>query len=116
MSDINIISPEAYEKIIYDWNATAVVYPKEETVVSLFEAQVKATPTQIALVFEDEQVIVSTNRGEPLTLGESGSPAARAYNNIARRLQGEDIALMDPSEARKGFRDRVRRLMQTRLF
>jgi septum site-determining protein MinD len=38
----------------------------------------------LGLVFEDEQVIVSTNRGEPLTLGETGSPAARAYNNIAR--------------------------------
>jgi septum site-determining protein MinD len=70
----------------------------------------------LGLVFEDEQVIVSTNRGEPLTLGESSSPAAKAYNNIARRLQGEDIPLMDPSEARKGFRARVRQLMQTRLF
>ena len=69
----------------------------------------------LGLVFEDEQVIVSTNRGEPLTLGETGSPAARAYNNIARRLQGDDIPLMDPSEARQGFRARVRQLMQTRL-
>ena len=31
-------------------------------------------------------------------------------------IQGEDIALMDPSEARQGFRARVRQLMQTRLF
>ena len=70
----------------------------------------------LGLVFEDEQVIVSTNRGEPLTLGDSSSPAALAYNNIARRLQGEDIPLMDPSQARLGLRARMRKLMQTRIF
>ena len=70
----------------------------------------------LGLVFEDEQVIVSTNRGEPLTLGNAGSPAAKAYHNIARRLQGEDIALMDPAEARRGLRSRVRQLMQTKIF
>ena len=70
----------------------------------------------LGLVFEDEQVIMSTNRGEPLTLGDSSSPAALAYNNIARRLQGEDIPLMDPSQARVGLRARMRKLMQTRIF
>jgi len=58
----------------------------------------------LGLVFEDEQVIVSTNRGEPLTLSDSSSPAAQAYGNIARRLQGEDVPLMDPSQARRGLR------------
>ena len=29
----------------------------------------------LGLVFEDEQVIVSTNRGEPLTLSDSSSPS-----------------------------------------
>ena len=38
-------------------------------------------------MLEDEQVIVSTNRGEPLTLNGGDSPAAQAYyNNIARRV------------------------------
>ena len=70
----------------------------------------------LGLVFEDEQVIVSTNRGEPLTLGDSTSPAAQAYNNIARRLQGEDIPLMDPAKVRRGLRARMRQLMQTKIF
>ena len=42
----------------------------------------------LGLVLEDEQVIVSTNRGEPLTLNGSHSPAARAYGNVASRLLG----------------------------
>ena len=71
----------------------------------------------LGLVLEDEQVIVSTNRGEPLTLSGSGSPAAKAYGNIAQRLQGEDIPLMDPArEGRRGFRAKVRRLIQTKIF
>ncbi len=70
----------------------------------------------LGLVLEDEQVIVSTNRGEPLTLVGSQSPAARCYSNIAGRLKGEDIALIDPSKEGNGLRDKFRRLMQTKIF
>ena len=61
----------------------------------------------VGLVVEDEQVIVSTNRGEPLTLNGNGSPAARASQDIARRLRGEDIPLEDPSKVRRGLRARL---------
>jgi len=70
----------------------------------------------LGLVLEDEQVIVSTNRGEPLTLSSSSSPAARSYVNVARRLQGEDIPLIDPGKERRGLRARVRQLLQTKIF
>ena len=70
----------------------------------------------LGLVFEDEQVIVSTNRGEPLTLSDGGSPAARAYSNIAGRLQGEEIPLLDPAKIRRGLRAKMRELMQTKIF
>ncbi|WP_269622398.1 septum site-determining protein MinD [Prochlorococcus marinus] len=70
----------------------------------------------LGLVLEDEQVIVSTNRGEPLTLSGSQSPAARCYSNIAGRLKGEQIPLIDPSKEGTGFRDKFRRLMQTKIF
>jgi septum site-determining protein MinD len=61
----------------------------------------------LGLVVEDEQVIVATNRGEPLTLTESSSAAGRAYHNIARRLRGEDVPLIDPSKEKKGIRARL---------
>ncbi len=70
----------------------------------------------LGLVIEDEQVIVSTNRGEPLTLTGGNSPAARCYSNIARRLQGEEIPLIDPSKQGSGVRDKLKRLMQTKIF
>ena len=70
----------------------------------------------LGLVFEDEQVIVSTNRGEPLTLNGSSSPAAIAYRNVAKRLQGEEVPLPDPTKQRRGLRAKMRQLMQTKLF
>ncbi len=39
-----------------------------------------------------------TNRGEPLTLNGSHSPAAQAYKNIARRAAGEEVTLIDPAK------------------
>ena len=70
----------------------------------------------LGLVVEDEQVIVSTNRGEPLTLNGTSSPAARAYLNIARRLQGEDIPVIDPAKERQGLRARFVQIMNTKIF
>ncbi len=68
----------------------------------------------LGLVVEDQQVIVSTNRGEPLTLGEAASPAARGYRNIARRLDGENVPLLDPTKERRGLRARLmNKLRQT---
>lgn len=48
----------------------------------------------IGIVPEDDGVIKSSNRGEPLTFGQN-SPAAQAYANIAERLQGRDVPLME---------------------
>lgn len=61
----------------------------------------------LGLVVEDEQVIVSTNRGEPLTLKDKTSPAGNDYRDIARRLCGEEVALNDPTRERRGLRARL---------
>ena len=70
----------------------------------------------LGLVVEDEQVIVSTNRGEPLTLGGNGSPAAQAYTNVARRLRGEVVPLPDPAKMGRGLRAKLSRLIKTKIF
>ncbi len=44
----------------------------------------------VGIVPEDEDVLVSTNRGRPVAM-EDKSPAGLAFRNIARRLQGEDV-------------------------
>lgn len=44
----------------------------------------------IGIIPEDENVIISTNRGQPVVL-ETKSKAGQAFRNIARRLIGEDV-------------------------
>lgn len=62
----------------------------------------------IGVVPEDERVIVSTNRGEPLVLAETPSAAGIAFDNIARRLEGETVEFMDLNAAQNGIFSRIR--------
>ncbi len=47
----------------------------------------------LGIVPEDDQIIVATNRGRPLTL-DNTSRAGQAFNNIAGRLLGQDVPFM----------------------
>ena len=48
----------------------------------------------LGVVPDDESIVVSTNRGEPIVLSE-GVKAGTAFINIARRISGEELPLMD---------------------
>ena len=64
----------------------------------------------LGIIPDDERIIVSTNRGEPLVLEENPSIPAMAFNNIAKRLQGEDIPYLDLRAAHDHLITRIRRL------
>ncbi len=70
----------------------------------------------LGIVLEDEQVIISTNRGEPLTLTGKKSPASKCYINISQRLNGEEVSIIDPNNENKSLKDKFMKLMQTRIF
>ncbi len=50
-----LLTPTEIEQLQH-WNNTAVNYPKDKTIVDLFEQQVKATPNNIAVVFQEESL------------------------------------------------------------
>ncbi|WP_135255559.1 septum site-determining protein MinD [Thermus caldilimi] len=62
----------------------------------------------IGIIPEDEQVLISTNQGEPLVL-KGTSPAAIAYMDTARRLKGEEVPFRNLEEA-QGLFSVIRRL------
>ncbi|HHW15183.1 MAG TPA: septum site-determining protein MinD [Firmicutes bacterium] len=62
----------------------------------------------LGLVPEDEAVIVSTNRGEPVALDQS-SRSGQAYRNIARRITGEEVPFLNIAE--NGLWSRLKRLV-----
>lgn len=56
VSTVSILPPAEYQKMIFDFNDTAVAYPKDKCVHELFEEQAQKTPDQIALIYEDRQI------------------------------------------------------------
>ncbi|WP_150468139.1 non-ribosomal peptide synthetase [Francisella sp. SYW-9] len=78
----NILSPEEYQKIVYDWNQTVVDYPNNKTFHKLFEEQVEKNPNNIALVFEDQKLTYKE-------LNEKSNQVARyirkQYKNITKQ-------------------------------
>ncbi|NLK27663.1 MAG: septum site-determining protein MinD, partial [Clostridiales bacterium] len=55
----------------------------------------------IGVVPDDENIVISTNQGEPLV--GSDTLAGRAYMNICRRIMGEDVPLLDLNERNNIF-------------
>jgi septum site-determining protein MinD len=65
----------------------------------------------IGIVPEDEAVVVSTNRGQPVAL-DGKSKAGLAFQNIARRLNGEQVPFLSLEE-KDGFFARLGRMFRT---
>jgi septum site-determining protein MinD len=64
----------------------------------------------IGIVPEDEAILVATNQGAPAALN-GVSRAGQAYRNIARRLQGEEVAFMDLDQP-KGLISRMAKMFR----
>ena len=73
IEELEIATEEERRLILGEFNDTKAEYPKDKTVVELFEEQVERTPENIALVYEDEEV----------TYRELNAKA----NQLARRLR-----------------------------
>jgi septum site-determining protein MinD len=56
----------------------------------------------IGIIPEDIDVLVSTNRGSPVSL-DGKSQAGEAFRNISRRMMGEDIPFIDLYKSRGVF-------------
>jgi septum site-determining protein MinD len=54
----------------------------------------------LGAVPDDEQIVISTNKGEPLV--GSSSLAGRAYSNICHRILGEEVPFLDLT-VKEGF-------------
>ena len=65
----------------------------------------------IGIVPDDENVVIATNQGEPV-VGEE-SPAGKGYENICRRLTGEEIPVTDFSR-HSGIRKKLSGLFHRR--
>ena len=62
----------------------------------------------IGVIPEDTGIITSTNKGEPIVNDEKAL-AGQAYRNVAKRIMGEDIPLLDLN-VKESFFDKLKNL------
>lgn len=62
----------------------------------------------IGIVPQDNNVTVSTNKGEPIVLDE-GAYAGKAFRNIAKRIVGEEVPFMNLNENNNGFMKSIKK-------
>ena len=62
----------------------------------------------IGVVPDDENVVISTNTGDPIVLKFENSLAGRAYLNIAKRIMGEEVEYLNLFEQKNLFQRIVR--------
>jgi septum site-determining protein MinD len=67
--------------------------------------EILATPL-IGIIPESQDVLRASNVGSPVTLNDATSAPARAYFDAARRLTGETVEMVVPTE-RKGLMNRL---------
>ncbi|HVO70510.1 MAG TPA: septum site-determining protein MinD [Aggregatilineaceae bacterium] len=133
----NAIAPA--DEIIVVTNPEAPAVRDADRIIGLLEAEERRLPTSLLLnrtkpdmirrgdmlsvndvleilsvrllgvIPEDELVLIASNRGTPLTLDSHKSPAGGAFVNIARRITGEKVPLVE-LEPQGGFFWRLARL------
>ena len=73
LAEAAFLPDEETELVLHVFNDTAAKYPKDKTVIELFEEQVRSTPDKVAVIFENTK----------LTYAELNAKA----NQLARRLR-----------------------------
>ena len=65
----------------------------------------------LGLVPDDDAIVIATNKGEPTVLDDNSRPG-QAFRNIARRINGEDVPLMNLDE-RHGLFNRLKHMLKS---
>jgi amino acid adenylation domain-containing protein len=56
IGELPLLTQAERKRLLFEWNDTLTEYPRDATLVELFEAQVERTPENIAVVFGNEQI------------------------------------------------------------
>ncbi|NBI31206.1 non-ribosomal peptide synthetase, partial [Chengkuizengella marina] len=82
ISELDILLEEEKDKLLVDFNDTAVAYPKGKPIHKLFEEQVENIPNQIAVVFEEKRLTYKQ-------LNEKSNQLARRL--ISKGIENESV-------------------------
>jgi septum site-determining protein MinD len=109
---VGLLEAQGIKKIHLIVNRLKPAMVQAEQMMSVQDVQELLAIPLIGVIPDDERVIVSSNRGEPLVLAEHVSLPGIAVNNIARRLEGEKIPFLDLMAEHENLLSRIRRLFR----
>ncbi|HEY9611131.1 septum site-determining protein MinD [Allocoleopsis sp.] len=109
---VGLLEAQGIKKIHLIVNRLKPAMVQADQMMSVQDVQEILAVPLIGIIPDDERVIISSNRGEPLVLGEHVSLPGIAMNNIARRLEGEKIPFLDLMAEHDNLISRIRRLFR----
>ncbi len=101
---IGLLEANEMKKIDLIVNRLRIDLVKRGEMMSSADVEEILSVSLIGIVPDDENIVVSTNQGEPLV--GSDTKAGTAYMNICKRIVGEEVPFMD-LETKKGFFGRL---------
>lgn len=110
---IGLLEANDIKKVHLIVNRLRPAMVQEDMMMSVKDVQEILAVPLLGVIPDDERVIVSTNRGEPLVLSQNISMAGIAFSNIARRLEGEKVPFLDLMAAHDDLFTRIRRLFRS---
>lgn len=109
---VGLLEAQGIKKIHLIVNRLKPTMVQADQMMSVQDVQEILAIPLIGIIPDDERVIISSNRGEPLVLAEQVSLPGIAINNIARRLEGEKIPFLDLMAEHDSLINRIRRLFR----
>ncbi len=106
---VGLLEANGIRKINLIVNRIKPAMVEANDMMSVEDVQEILAVTLLGVIADDERVIVSTNRGEPLVLADQPSVAGIAFDNIARRLEGEKVDFLDMRVPQENFFSRLRK-------
>jgi septum site-determining protein MinD len=110
---VGLLEAQSIKKIHLIVNRLKPAMVQADQMMSVQDVQEILAIPLIGVIPDDERVIVSSNRGEPLVLAENISLPGVAISNIARRLEGEKVPFLDLMAEHDNLINRIRRLFRS---
>lgn len=85
--DIGMLSENEKENVIRGFNNTSLDYPKDKSIPSIFEKQVRKTPNNIAVIFEDQSLTYKE-------LNQKANSLAYLLKNTYKIKANEPVGIM----------------------
>lgn len=99
---IGLLNAEEIKEIKLIINRAKIEMMKQGNVLKVEEVNEILGIEMIGVVPDDEGIVISTNKGEPLVLKEKGL-ASQAYKNIVKRITGEEVDFLDLDTGKNFF-------------